>query len=530
MIAVSPTMTKTIDETAELQLGIPTVELMRRAGLAVAQAAAPHTVGGAALILAGCGNNGGDGYAAACALMRSGFRAVVIDVTGRGQRTPAGQHFMREYLRMDAERIRRATEPLDAAVAERKITLEERAARIAALKNPETMTEASTFCHTCLIDAILGTGATLPVSEALHPAAELLAKSTAYKIAVDLPLGVDAEGGTVDPCAYTADETVVLGFPKHGLYSYPACTRVGRLTTCGIGLDTPALRALLPLPEGATDLSDIPAMIPARDPAGHKGSFGHLLMLCGSPRYRGAAMLSAEAALRMGAGLVTLASDDAVTAPAVTRMPELITERFAVGDALAPLTARKTAILVGPGCPPEGLMPLLTELILTEGAPLILDAGALGALAEAGDAGLALLRSPARPVVLTPHPAEMARILRITVEEVQAARLPIARRFAAEHRVTLVLKGARTVVAEGDRFAVNLTGGPALAKGGSGDVLAGAIASLIATGVTPYEAARLAVCLHGAAGDRLAERYSALGVRPSDLPAEMAALLAEATT
>lgn len=528
MIAISPALTQTIDATAEEALGIPTVELMRRAGLAVAQEAAKHAVGSGVLILAGCGNNGGDGYAAACALIRSGYRVAVIDVTGRGQRSPAGQHFLREYRRLDAERVRRATEAIDRDLIKGRLSREDRNARALALKNPETLEEARGFRHACLVDAILGTGALLPVSEALLPAAALIRESTAYKLAVDLPLGVDADGGTVDPCATPVDETVVLGFPKHGLYSYPACTYVGRLTVNDIGLNTPSLRALIRLPEGLTAEGDIPAMLPHRPQNGHKGSFGHLLLLCGSPRYRGAALMAAEAALRMGAGLVTLASDDSVTAAAVSRLPELITERFVGGEPSPELLARKSAILVGPGCEPEGLLPLLKTLLTTEGAPTVLDAGALTALAAEGEGGLALLRSPARPVVLTPHPAEMARLLGTTVEAVQAERLALARRFTAEHRTVLVLKGARTVIADGEQFTVNLTGGSALAKGGSGDVLAGAIASLIASGVAPYEAARLAVCLHGAAGDRLATRLSSLGVRPTDLPAEMAALLAEA--
>jgi NAD(P)H-hydrate epimerase len=192
--------------------------------------------------------------------------------------------------------------------------------------------------------------------------------------------------------------------------------------------------------------------------------------------------------------------------------------------------AGKSAILLGPGCDEnERLCALLTAFLTTEGAPLILDAGAINALAAMGETGRTLLKNTRRAVVLTPHPAEMARLFGSTTKEVQARRLPLARRFASEYPVTLVLKGAGTVIASCGELAVNLTGGPALAKGGSGDILAGAIASLIASGLAPFAAARLAVCLHGAAGDRLAARYSPLGVRPSDLPAEMAAIAAEAT-
>ena len=496
MIAISPEMTEKIDRFAEDTLGIPTRHLMERAGLAVADRVAEATKkGGRVLILAGGGNNGGDGYAAALALTARGYKTAVCDVLLRGQRSEAGQYFLAEYKK--------------------------------ALGEPLTLTEAEEWGHDCLVDAILGTGAHLPLADALFPAAELIKGTPAYKLAVDLPLGVDAEGGRVDPHAVTVDETLMLGFPKYGLYSYPARAHVGRLTVAAIGLDTRKVREqVIGESEHLTAPADIRAMLPKRPENTHKGSFGHLLMLAGSPRYRGAALMAASAALRMGAGLCTLASCEAVLSAAAVAMPELILMPLEDHYDILSLSEGKSAILLGSG---SGTTDVTAErtytLLATEGAPLLLDADGINVLATAE--GRIRLADARRPVILTPHPAEFARLIGTDTASVQADRLGAARRFTAKHpAVTLALKGAATVIAEGERFSINTTGGPALAKGGSGDILAGAIASLLAAGLSPYEAARIGACLHGAAGDLLAARYSPLGVRPTDLPTAMAEVLA----
>lgn len=491
MIAISPTMTERIDRFAEDALGMPIRQLMERAGHAIADRVAKSTPeGGRVLILAGGGNNGGDGYAAAIILANRGFRAVVCDVLRRGQRGEAGRHFLAEYKKTVGE--------------------------------PLSLAEAEGWEHDCLVDAILGTGAHLPIAEVLYPAAALIKKSRAYKLAVDLPLGVDAEGGCVDPHAVKVNETLMLGFPKYGLYSYPARSHVGVLTVADIGLDTNDVRDMIGEGEHLMTISDIKALLPKREENTHKGSFGHLLLLAGSPGYRGAALMAASAALRMGAGLCTLASCEEVLSAACVTMPELILLPLGDHYDILSLCEGKSAILLGPGSKTADVTAERTyTLLATEGAPLLLDADGINVLAT--PEGRSRLSESRRRVILTPHPAEFARLIGTDTASVQADRLTSARRFAALYpHVTLVLKGAATVIAEGERFAVNTTGGPALAKGGSGDILAGAIASLLATGLSPYDAARIGVCLHGAAGDRLAARYSSLGVRPTDLPAAMA--------
>lgn len=495
MIAISPAMTEAIDRFAEAHLGIPTVQLMERAGLAVAERVCASTkAGGRVLILAGGGNNGGDGYAAAIILQERGYRVAVCDVFSRGQRSEAGRHFLDAYRE--------------------------------AVGLPLSLSEAAAWPHDCLVDAVLGTGAKLPLADALRPVSAFIKKSAAYKIAVDLPLGADAESGRVDPHAVSVNETLMLGFLKYGLYSYPAREHVGALIVADIGLDIPAVREMIGEAEHLTVPSDIPSLLPARAANTHKGSFGHLVLLAGSERYRGAALMAASAALRMGAGLCTLASCEEVLAATTPILPEVILAKLGERDDISPLCDKKSAILIGPGSGATDVTAARVHALLsTEGAPLLIDADGINVLAT--QEGRALLSRAKRRVILTPHPTEFARLIDTDTASVQADRLSLARRFAAEHpTVTLVLKGAATVIAEGDRFTVNTTGGPALAKGGSGDVLAGAIASLLASGIAPYDAARIGVCLHGAAGDALAARYSPIGVRPTDLPTAMAELLA----
>ncbi len=498
MPEISPALTARIDAYADTALGLPTALLMERAGEAVAAAVMAHKAPPCrVLVLCGSGNNGGDGYAAARTLARRGYEALAVDVFGRGQRTPEGRAQLADYGRE--------------------------------VGTPLTVPEAEALTCDVLVDAVLGTGARLPLGEELAPISHLMKSKNAYRIAVDLPLGVDAEDGRADSSAVPADVTVALGFPKYGLYSYPARAFVGRIAVADLGLDTPEVRARFSLREHLLSEATVRPLLPRRDPNGHKGSFGHLLLVCGSKAYRGAALLSGAAALRMGAGLITLASEECVLAGALPVLPELIPSPLPAEAPLPEgLTERKQAILFGPGV---GLSEVtgarLVALLTSEGCPLVLDADAITALAALGEEGKRLLKAAKRKVILTPHPGELARLLETTAEAVQADRLGLARRFASLYPVTLVLKGAATVITEGEDFYLNTSGSPALAKGGSGDVLAGAIASLLATGMTPTEAARLAVWLHGAAGDRLAAACSSLGVRPSELPTAMAALLAE---
>lgn len=281
------------------------------------------------------------------------------------------------------------------------------------------------------------------------------------------------------------------------------------------------------------------AALPPRSNEGHKGSFGNALLYCGSPTYTGAALLAAMGALRAGAGITHLAAPEEVLLPVRIRLPEVICHPIPClaqePDALAAAddwVGRRGAILVGCGISrgdevkSAAFCHALGELLAREGCPVVLDADALNMLSTSPNR-TALLAGARRPLVLTPHPVEFARLTGLAVEDIQADRLGCAATFVKETEAVLLLKGHGTVVAAPDgSLTVNPTGSSALAKGGSGDVLAGVLVSLLACGMAPKEAAFAAAYLHGMAGDRLALRTSSYGVTPSDLPAAIAAELA----
>ncbi len=289
--------------------------------------------------------------------------------------------------------------------------------------------------------------------------------------------------------------------------------------------------------EGATAL--VRAAFPPRKNDSHKGDYGSARLCCGSARYPGAALLAAEACARVGAGLTTLAAPAFVCAAAVCRLPDItlrpmpafIEEPEAYEAFLGGQGERPGAALVGCGLghgdgTPQGTArarAVLYRVIATQGDPLVMDADALNLLSCAREASLVALDRAARPIILTPHPMEFSRLSGLSVSEIQAGREEVASAFARRHHLTLVLKGAGTVVANEDgQSAVVPAGSPALAKGGSGDVLAGCLCGLLAMGILPASAAFVAACLHGRAGEELARAFSEYGVLPSDLPAAIA--------
>ena len=504
MIAVPPSLIPAIDEYAATGLGIPPLTLMQRAGAFIAKNIRSRLpAGSSVLIYCGGGNNGGDGYAAAVRLLRDGYRTRAVDLLSAGQRTEEGKACLAAYISLAGP--------------------------------PLTPEEASAFSANCLVDAVFGTGGHEPLPAAVSQMTDRFRNPAgALRVAVDVPLGANAENGRLAALFAPADLTLCLTFPKYGLFSYPARGICGEILTDSLGLDPEPLRRRFGLTDTLTDAKTLIPLFPPRRADAHKGIYGHLLLLCGSCAYRGAAVMSSLAAvsLRMGAGLVTLASEEAVLSAVLPRVPEVISQSIPPlsdlpEETLLSLIDKKTCILLGPGTEPTDLLFDKIRLLLSlPGAPLVLDAGALGSLALCRDEAKTCLQNAKRKVVFTPHPAEFARMLGVSVREVQENRLETAVSFAAQVPGVLILKGAGTVVAEGERFSINTSGGPALSKGGSGDILAGAVAAMIAAGLLPYDAARAAVYLHGAAGDSLSRIYSDRGVLPTDLPAEMARTLA----
>ncbi len=488
-------------------LGIPAAVLMENAGRAAAEEVVRFAnerqggdvgrgdgVGGGKpwLILVGKGNNGGDGIVCARHLRELGWEAELLYAVDPQSFTG------------------------DAALQQSIASRMDFASSVYAPGNLRWDRYAG------IVDALLGTGTKGAPRE---PYASLIREANACGlpiVAVDLPSGLDADTGEVyEPCI-RAETTVALALLKRGLTQYPGADYAGRVAVRPIGIPGRLAEQLgvrtywaderlfaqrfglaLPLVRGADT---------------HKGTYGHVLVVAGTRQYSGAGLLAAKAALRSGAGLVSWALPEWLLAPMIGRVPEAMLAGVSDGgrgdwaetaprDVLR-LAEGKDALAVGPGMGRfTGDAAWLREI--WSGAadcPIVVDADALNMIADA-DGGGDLDSWPRRaaPAILTPHPGEMARLTGLSAREVQRDRIGLARSFAMQHGVTLVLKGARTVTAtpDGDVF-VNTSGNPGMATGGAGDVLAGIIAGLLAQGFEAGLAAALGAYLHGAAGDRAA--------------------------
>jgi NAD(P)H-hydrate epimerase len=495
-----------LDRTAIEDLGVPSLDLMERAGRAVADAAlALAAPAGRFVVVCGGGNNGGDGYVAARLLRAAGRSVGVIALV------PAAR------LSGDARAVRERAERAGVAVEDRG------AAPLDA--GPGDV----------VVDAILGTGLSR-APEGVHAEAILAVVAAgalgARVLAVDVPSGLSADTGRpLGPCV-RAQRTVTFGMRKRGLALEPGRSLAGEITVADIGLPAEALRRV-PGPVDLLDEAAARALVPPRAPDAHKGDAGRLLVVAGSPGKAGAAHLALTGALRGGIGLVWLAARAEILPQALAGRPEAMS--FALPGAgplgradLAPLLVAAEAVdalAIGPGIPrgPETAA-LLRELLARAGKPAVLDADALNALAESPAAALV----PPAPLVLTPHPGEMARLCGTGIAQVQADRIGVALEKAALWRATVVLKGAGTVVADPDgRASVIPTGNPGLATGGTGDVLCGLVGALLAGGIPPPAAARAAAWVHGRAGDLAALRAGQRGLVAGDLGEAIGAVWAE---
>jgi NAD(P)H-hydrate epimerase len=506
-----------MDTLAIERFGIPAATLMERAGTgaaAILLARFPHVREHGVVVLAGKGNNGGDGFVVARALKRRRVRTeVILAVPARELRGPARAKL--EAWQRAGGRVQQAS-----------------AAKLEPLAR--ALTRAG-----CVVDALFGTGLS---GEVTGLPAELIAMVNAAglpTVALDIPSGLDADRGVPLGIAIQAELTIAFAAPKIGTLTYPGARYAGEVAIVDIGIPEAAIREVAPQTEAMT-LTDAARLIRPRDVESHKGTHGHLAVIAGGLGKTGAAVLAARAAARAGAGLVTVGCPRGVLPMVAGGLLEAMTwplpddgaGAFAYDgpEPYSALLADKRAAVVGPGI---GVSPereaLVHWLATTRPLPLVLDADALNGLAAIG-AGHDR-PAPAAPLILTPHPGEMARLCRLSTEEVQRDRLATARRTAAAYDAVVVLKGARTVTAAPDgRAWINVSGNPGLATGGTGDVLAGIIGSLLAQGHAPEDAATLGVFLHGHVADRIAARRGMIGLLASDLieelPPTMMALVA----
>ena len=378
------------------------------------------------------------------------------------------------------------------------------------------------------VDAILGTGLRSEVRGYYRHAIDYINSSGLPVFAVDIPSGLDSDTGQPHGISIRADATATFGFAKTGHVQFPGKTLAGRLGVVDIGIPGLVVSRINPGQWLLTSEAVCREYLP-RIPDAHKGDAGHLMVVAGSPGKTGAAALTSLAAMRTGAGLVTLGIPRGVNPVLESQVLEVMTlpldenedgmlDRASAAKIVSSLK-KKQCLAVGPGLGVSpGTQSLLFDVLKASRVPVVLDADAITLLAEDRD----ILSSLEIPVILTPHPGEMARLSRMTAGEIQQDRIGAARDFATTYKVHLVLKGAGTVVAHPDGSVyVNPTGNPGMASGGMGDVLTGIIAGLLAQGYAPQTAARIGVWIHGAAADSLAHARGAVGFLASDILEEI---------
>ena len=505
-LALSTTIAD-IDSFSAKNLGIPVVDLMKKSGEAVADTVRKRVpLGTSVVILAGKGNNGGDGYAAAVELLKE-YSVTVYDVFSKGQKTSAGKHFLELYKSLGGAVVNyQATEQINSHI-----------------KNAG-----------CIVDAIFGTGFTGDMPQDLLPLAITVREAVgAHKIAIDVPLGINADNGCVNSFVFSVEATVALSYIKPGILSYPARAYVGEIVYASLGLPNDVIEQNFDFKYELVDEDFAAVNLPKRELNSSKGSFGKLLVIAGSERYHGAAHLALEAALRGGVGYVSYLGISTLVNELRQKFPEAIYKESRPIELLTDdeiseickLSSANDATLIGSGSDnTEGLLRLTKALIDTEGGALILDADAINALSSLGaDTAAGILKAAKREIILTPHPLEFARLLGIDVATVQLNRLDTAVKFAKRNKLCLVLKGAGTVVTDGSNVIINSSGSSSLAKAGSGDVLAGFLSAMIAQKSNPVLiSSALSVYIHASAADALASEYSDYGVTPSDLPRQIA--------
>ncbi|MEH7250397.1 NAD(P)H-hydrate dehydratase [Neobacillus niacini] len=493
-----------MDQCTIEKIGLPGVVLMENAGAIVVEEILKSTASRnpKVIVLAGGGNNGGDGFVIARRLYDYGLHPQL-------------------WLLVDPERIKGdARKHLDIYLN-----------RGLPLKQFQDYSFAELhddlFMADIIIDSILGTGVNGPVREPLKDVISLVNTYADKKpiISVDIPSGVSSDTGKVEGVAIKASKTITFVFPKKGFFLNEGPLYVGDWKAVDISVPPSIVKDLgLDLPKVITEHL-AKAAVPIRSKHGHKGTFGHALILGGSRQFVGAPIFSAKAAFHSGAGLVTLAIPESIYPIAAAQNPESLflplTDQdghFAAAaiQELSHSLHQFDSVAVGPGmsrfpCGEEWMKSLFGYLTDQH---VVIDADALYLLRNQLD----LLNNYTGKIIMTPHPGEMARLLNKTVKEVEENRLEIAIQFAKEHSIYLLLKGHRSVIAtpSGELY-INPHGHDALGKGGSGDILTGLIASFLAQGASPLNALIAASYLHARAGEEKAKKLSHYGVMPFDV-------------
>lgn len=501
---------KQIESNAD-NAGLSYLSMMKNAGIGCAKVIVKKVLlsdtAKKTVVLCGKGNNGGDGFVIARYLHEKGYPVSVVLVCGQ----PVTDDALTMFDRLDGtgvDIIDYGTDPSAALSA---------------------IIEAK-----AIVDAVFGFGFKSEPQSDISALFHIVNTSDAEIVAVDLPSGVECDTARACDDCINADYTLAISCCKPAHILLPASQFCGKIICVDIGIHKSCCKNVDDAGFFSFSDEDGKPVLPERDPRAHKGSYGRVLSICGSKRYAGAAVLAAKGAVRMGAGLVTAAFPDAAYAAIGSKLTEPILlplpssqDGFFARGANAELAAeieKSDAVLIGCGLGQTlGSASVFEETVNTCKCPVIIDADGINLLS----ANIHSLEAVKGRAIITPHPGEMSRLLGLTIEQVQENRIVLAKALAKKFDIVVVLKGANTVVACADRAYVNRTGNAGMARGGSGDLLAGMMLGLLGQGLDTFRAAVVAVYIHGALGDEAAQRLSVHGMTPSDMLDILPELLSE---
>lgn len=475
------------------QIGIPSIVLMERAALKVVETIEKEQLDLTnVLVVCGSGNNGGDGYAIARLLHLKGIPVEIYFVGNDSSRSEENrtQKEITEYYQIPSAEDVESEE------------------------------------YSVIIDAIFGTGLKRDITGFYADVISMLNQKNGVKVAVDIPSGIHDTTGNVMAIAFQADLTVAIAFRKRGVLLHPGNQYAGKVISVDIGITEDTIPQNEPVTFGY-QLQDLKTLFPKRIPNSHKGTYGKVLLIVGSKGMSGAAYLSAKAAYAVGAGLVQIytAEDNRIILQQL--LPEAIISTYNEydGTQLQQLLSWADVVGIGSGLGKSQISVQMVEKTLESlTCPCVIDADALNIVAE----HMEWLDNINQELIITPHMKEMSRLLDCPVAELQENRFDILQKFVSKYPVTCALKDARTLVAKKDENVyLNLSGNAAMAKGGSGDVLTGVIAGILAQKISTYDAACLGVYVHGLAGDAAKAGKGSYSVLASDIIEGISVVLRE---
>lgn len=484
-------------EKASVKLGVSLKQLMDNAGMALGREvlkSAQEKMLRNIVILAGNGNNGGDGLVCADFLAESGVVPTVILICGQPKTELAKGAF--ERLHADINVISGESDKFNAVINNAEI----------------------------IVDCVFGTGFHGEIREKVLPVFEALGKSKAYKIACDIPSGVNSLNGHISRGGLKCDKTVTFHRAKTGMFFSPARDVCGEISVKDIGIPF-GWEEFIDYSIEKPEFEEIKSLLPERSRNSHKGTYGKLTLICGCENYMGAALISAKAALRSGLGIGNLCTPKSVAASLVSALPECVYTGLKASEdgyisaenipLLIKISESSSAMVLGCGLGiSEDTKQVVFQLIKNAGCPIILDADGINCLSE----HINVLKEKQSEIILTPHPAELARLCKTELSEILSDRVGYAAALAEKYGVTVHAKGTQTVTATpSGRCYITDFGNTALAKGGSGDMLAGLIGSFTAQGMVPHEACMLASCLMGKTAEHLSVTKSERGILASDI-------------